>query len=392
MRRAVYAGSFDPITLGHLWMIEQGCRLFDELIVAIGVNPEKHYLFPLADRLDMLRHVTSHCPNVKIASFENLFLVRYAHQVQADFILRGIRNEQDYQYERGMRYVNAELDANVQSVFLVPPRELVEVSSSFVKGLVGPNDWEPVLRRYVPEAVFHLFVQRFGHIDNSMPPEPPDAPSMDLAWNSDDASDLHKRWKRTWLGLGVSTDLIPQIAALIIAYQNADRHYHNLRHIADCLRELDTVRSLCQHPHAIEAAIWYHDIVYDPARPDNEQRSAEVATQDLRAAGVSPSVVDEICRLILATKHDAPPTDQDAQVLADIDLSILGKPWPIFKAYEHAISQEYKYLPDAAFRQGRADFLRRFLQRPSLFFTQAMQGRYESAARENIRRSIERLS
>lgn len=159
MRRAVYAGSFDPITLGHLWMIEQGCALFDELIVAIGVNADKRYLFSLEDRMDMLRECTAQFPNVKIASFENLFLVRYAEQAGASFILRGIRNEQDYGYERGMRYVNEELDAKVKSIFLIPPRELVEVSSSFVKGLVGPAGWETVLRKYVPEPVHRRFVQ-----------------------------------------------------------------------------------------------------------------------------------------------------------------------------------------------------------------------------------------
>jgi pantetheine-phosphate adenylyltransferase len=162
MRRAVYAGSFDPITLGHLWMIERGRMVFDELVVAIGINPDKKYLFSLEDRLAMLREVTAGFANVTVASYENLFLVHYAEQVGASFILRGIRNEQDYGYERGMRYVNAELDGAVQTVFLIPPRELVEVSSSFVKGLVGPAGWEGILRKYVPEAVYRRFLERRG--------------------------------------------------------------------------------------------------------------------------------------------------------------------------------------------------------------------------------------
>ena len=160
MRRAVYAGSFDPITLGHLWMIDQGRALFDELIVAIGINPDKKYLFSLEDRLAMLKETTGAFANVRVASYENLFLVHYAQQVGASFILRGIRNEQDYGYERGMRYVNAELDGEIRSVFLIPPRELVEVSSSFVKGLVGPAGWEQILEKYVPPAVYHRFLER----------------------------------------------------------------------------------------------------------------------------------------------------------------------------------------------------------------------------------------
>jgi pantetheine-phosphate adenylyltransferase len=158
MRRAVYAGSFDPITLGHLWMIEQGTALFDELVVAIGINPDKRYMFPLEQRLEMLHEVCDTFSNVKIATFENLFLVHYARQIDAGFILRGIRNEQDYAYERSMRYVNGELDDEVRTIFLIPPRPLVEISSSFVKGLVGPAGWESILQRYVPKPVFKHFL------------------------------------------------------------------------------------------------------------------------------------------------------------------------------------------------------------------------------------------
>jgi len=159
MRRCVYAGSFDPITFGHLWMIEQGSRLFDELIVSIGINPDKRYMFSLAERMDVLAKVTARFPNVRVTSFENLYLVHYAHQVQADFILRGVRNEQDYGYERGMRYINAEFDAKVQTVFLIPPRDLIEVSSSFVKGLVGPAGWEKILPKYLPPPAYELFLK-----------------------------------------------------------------------------------------------------------------------------------------------------------------------------------------------------------------------------------------
>ncbi|HEX4792830.1 MAG TPA: pantetheine-phosphate adenylyltransferase [Humisphaera sp.] len=162
MRHAVYAGSFDPITNGHLWMIENGSRLFDRLTVAIGVNPDKRYLFALEERLQMLREAAVSLANVTVASFENMFLVNYAREIGATFILRGIRNEQDYGYERGMRYVNAEFNAEILTVFLMPPREYAEISSSFVKGLVGPGGWEQILPKYVPVGVHQRFVAKFG--------------------------------------------------------------------------------------------------------------------------------------------------------------------------------------------------------------------------------------
>ncbi|MFK7885019.1 MAG: pantetheine-phosphate adenylyltransferase, partial [Phycisphaerales bacterium] len=147
---AVYAGSFDPPTTGHVWMIERGARLFSRLIVAVARNPEKSYTFPLEQRLEWLEGIASALPNVEIASIENEFLARFASRVGAPYIVRGIRNEDDYQYERGMRYVNADLSPEVSTVFLMPPRELCEVSSSFVKGMVGPAGWEDVVRQMVP--------------------------------------------------------------------------------------------------------------------------------------------------------------------------------------------------------------------------------------------------
>jgi pantetheine-phosphate adenylyltransferase len=153
-RLGVYAGSFDPLTVGHLWMIEQGMRLFDELIVAVGVNAEKKYTFSLEERLVMLRESTRNFRNVSVASFSNRYLIHYAQEVGATHILRGIRTESDYEFERTMRNINGDLDASICTVFLMPPRGIAEVSSSMVRGLIGPNGWQKIVRKYVPEAVY----------------------------------------------------------------------------------------------------------------------------------------------------------------------------------------------------------------------------------------------
>ena len=158
MKKAVYAGSFDPMTNGHLWMVEQGSKLFDELVVAIGINPEKRYHFSLEERLQMLNDCVSELPNVKVDSFKSQFLVRYARQIGADYVLKGIRNEDDYQFERGMRNINRDLDQGIETVFLMPPREFAEISSSTVKGLVGPVGWEEVVRQYVPGPVIDKYL------------------------------------------------------------------------------------------------------------------------------------------------------------------------------------------------------------------------------------------
>lgn len=154
MRRAVYAGSFDPPTNGHLWMIAEAQQLFDELIVAIGINPDKKSSYTLDERRLMLESITADFANVRIDTFANEFLVNYANSVHAGFIVRGIRSSADYEYERTIRHINADLQPDIKTVFLMPPREIAEISSTMVKGLVGPQGWRDIVPRYVPEAVF----------------------------------------------------------------------------------------------------------------------------------------------------------------------------------------------------------------------------------------------
>ncbi len=163
MKRAVYAGSFDPLTRGHMWMIEEGARLFPELVVAVGTNPDKQYTFSVEERLRMLHDSLDEAEGVCIDSFENRFLVHYASDVGATHILRGIRSEHDYSYERGMRYINGDMEPDIGTVFLMPPREIAEVSSSFVKGLVGPDGWQEIVKPYLSEPVYEMMLEKFGH-------------------------------------------------------------------------------------------------------------------------------------------------------------------------------------------------------------------------------------
>jgi pantetheine-phosphate adenylyltransferase len=157
--KAVYAGSFDPLTVGHLWMIEEGVRLFGRLTVAIGINPAKRSTFTLDRRLEMLRASTKHLRGIQIASFGNQYLIDYAKEIEATHILRGVRSPGDYDYERVMRNINGDLDASITTVFLMPPRDIAEVSSSMVRGLIGPKGWKTVVRKYVPASVYSRLVE-----------------------------------------------------------------------------------------------------------------------------------------------------------------------------------------------------------------------------------------
>ncbi len=150
----VYAGSFDPPTNGHAWVIRTAARLFDRLVVAIGTNPDKRYAYPLQQRVEWLRMIAREAGGAEVSTFDNQFLARYAITIGASVIVRGVRNEADYSYERTMRHVNADLAPGITTVFLIPPRELGEVSSSMVRGLIGPEGWREVVRQYLPEPVY----------------------------------------------------------------------------------------------------------------------------------------------------------------------------------------------------------------------------------------------
>ena len=140
-------------------MIEQGVGLFDRLVVAVGINPDKKYTFPLESRLEMLRESLKHFRNLSVTSFSNLYLIDYAQSIGATHILRGVRSPSDYEYERTMRNINGDLDSGICTVFLMPPRGIAEVSSSMVKGLVGPKGWHKVVRKYVPAPVYRRFLK-----------------------------------------------------------------------------------------------------------------------------------------------------------------------------------------------------------------------------------------
>ena len=179
---------------------------------------------------------------------------------------------------------------------------------------------------------------------------------------------------------------------LYARYTAADRRYHDIHHIDDCLQLFDTVRALALQPDAIEFAIWFHDAIYDSRKSDNEASSASLADSALAQLGVPRATRQSVCDLIIATQHNAPPADPDAALLVDIDLSILGQPATKFDAYEAGVRFEYAWVTDSAFRAGRSKVLQSFLDRTRIYTTNYFSAAFESAARQNLNRSLANLS
>jgi predicted metal-dependent HD superfamily phosphohydrolase len=202
-------------------------------------------------------------------------------------------------------------------------------------------------------------------------------------------SDLN-RWRALWARIGARTAPEGVHRDLERRYSEPHRAYHNLEHVADCLRQLDAARQLAENADAVELALWFHDVVYDTRASDNEQQSACLAREVLGEAGVSAPLISNVCALVIATEHHAAANEGDAQLVVDIDLSILGRSAEQFDRYDRAIRQEYAWVPDEVFRTTRAAILERFLQRPAIYSLPFFRDRYESQARRNLQRAIDR--
>ena len=171
---------------------------------------------------------------------------------------------------------------------------------------------------------------------------------------------------------------------LVTRYAEPHRAYHTIEHIKHCLYEFEQVRRLAEWPDDIELAIWYHDAIYDTKSKDNEEKSASLAREMLRNASKNDVVGRFVTRLILATKHSVIPDNYDAELLADIDLSILGQPEGRYDEYERQIRKEYQDVSDEDFLRGRVKILRSFLERRSIYWTGFFRDKYEERARKNI--------
>lgn len=148
MKRAIFPGSFDPVTLGHYDIIKRGCKLFDEIIVAIGVNAEKKYMFTIEDRKTFIENAFINEPKVKVLTYEGL-TVDFCKEVKAGFILRGLRNPADFEFEKAIAHTNRKL-SNIETVFLLTAAKTSYISSSIVRDVIRNRGDYTVL---VPNSV-----------------------------------------------------------------------------------------------------------------------------------------------------------------------------------------------------------------------------------------------
>lgn len=149
-------GSFDPITLGHVYLIQEAARLVDELHVVLGVNSAKRYYFTEAERLELVTRVLADVPlaaPTQVHVSTNSFLIDVATELAGTHLIRGIRNPQDFTYETEMAQVNRDFNPAISTIYVFSPPEMCKVSSSTVRGMVGFRHWEERVAGFVPPLV-----------------------------------------------------------------------------------------------------------------------------------------------------------------------------------------------------------------------------------------------
>ncbi|MEX1031833.1 MAG: pantetheine-phosphate adenylyltransferase [Cellvibrionaceae bacterium] len=158
MRKVVYPGTFDPITNGHVDLVERACRLFDQVVVAIAASQKKNPLFSLEERVDMTREVLSHIDNLEVCGFDVL-LADFVGQKQAHGVLRGLRAVSDFEYEFQLANMNRALRPDMESLFLTPSEHLSYISSSLVREIASLGG---DVSNFVPPLVEKALRQKFA--------------------------------------------------------------------------------------------------------------------------------------------------------------------------------------------------------------------------------------
>lgn len=158
MKRAIYAGSFDPVTNGHLDVIERAAKLFEEVVVAVAFNPEKRGLFTPEERVQLLSEASAHLPNVRVTSFHGL-LVDFARKEQASAMIRGIRAVSDFEFEFQMALMNRRLEPKLETLFLMPKEEFSYLSSRLVKEVASLGG---DVAHFVPKIVAKALAEKYA--------------------------------------------------------------------------------------------------------------------------------------------------------------------------------------------------------------------------------------
>ncbi len=374
IRKAVYSASLDPVTNGHMHIIELAASLFDELVIIVGINPQKKYAFTLKERMDMVRDSTARIKNVTVTSCTGRYIVKCAEELGAQVIVRGLRNSTDLEYESTLAESNRRICPDVVTIMFTCPSHLAHISSSMVKGHVGADpDWETHVAYSVPTPVTHKLKENY---------------ILEKA---------RSHWNTIMRDLDSPSKSESVFQNMVVTYREQQRVYHTLEHIVSVLDELDDVRDELANPAATKMAAFGHDRVYCTNERNGEQiasdeeESANATEDDLLKLGLPQQFIVDVKRMILSTNHTSAILDPDTQHLLDADLAIFGKSPEMFDRFEKGIRSEFAWVQEKEYRRVRTSVLRAFLERETIYHTRYFQKKYENMARDNLERLMKTL-
>lgn len=318
-----------------MWVIGEARSIADEVIVFLSQNSTKQPRFSAEERRAIVLESCAErqWDNVQVVIVKSDYTARVARKHGVEYLIRGIRTTADFDYENLIQQTNVEVIGGAKTLFVMPPRDLGSVSSSFVKALEGPVGWNWTTKKFVPGPAYRAWI---------------------ISW-------LHKEWQA--LFGSAAEDWFNRLTGAD-AYGGATRHYHNLDHLVHGLAEIRAWAANTQPAQRdadlVRAAFWFHDAHYGheaDAAVSNEEASARLWL----ASGLEPDAgrADEVATLIRATDHlqGGHVVHAMKEVLLGVDLAILGQDEEVYEHYARGIRAEYGHVPDERYNAQRTRVL-----------------------------------
>jgi pantetheine-phosphate adenylyltransferase len=381
MKKIAFSGTLDPITNGHIWVIGEARAMAQEVIIFLSENPAKKPQFPGEERKRIIDQSMSErgWTNVSVVIVRGDYTARVAKRHGIDYLIRGIRNTSDFDYENLIQQTNVDVLHGAKTIFVMPPRDLGSVSSSFVRGLQGPVGWHWTMQKFVPRPAYEAWIRDW----------------------------LRKEWEALWQYPSAGAEAVANpnrwfdYLTGVDTYGGTARHYHNLDHLVHGLTEIRVwavnTGASPRDVAIVKKAFWFHDAVYvhGPQEVSNEEASARMWL----ASGLAANDANDaggVAALIRVTDHfQAPSIEHELKdVMLGADLAILGQEDDVYDAYARMIRQEYAHVPEALYNEHRVKalvHLRQKAQENVLYPDGYFSAQYNERALTNMTREIERL-
>ena len=337
MKEIAFSGTLDPITNGHMWVIGEARALADEVTIFLSENTLKKPQFSAEERKRIVEQSAAErgWNNVRVVIVKSDYTARVAKKRGIDYLIRGIRNTSDFDYENLIQQTNVDVLQGAKTIFVMPPRDLGSVSSGFVRNLQGPVGWHWNMKKFVPRPAYQAWI---------------------LDW-------LRKEWESLWTSQSADqastadADYWFDYLTGEACYGAASRHYHNLDHLVHGLSEIKAwagrTDASAVEIDTLRKAFWFHDAVYGHAL---EGISDEEASATLWQGSKLVHIADDgSADLIRATDHfqESAIAHPLKDVMLGIDLAILGQDAETYDAYAAAIRQEYAHVPEPEYKAKR---------------------------------------